>query len=199
MSEFAGFSLRVKKLEVSMRFLTAVILMLTPMAAVADALCDELWLTRNTVFDRAGYCFGSDLGAAIFDNSDCTTSSPKLDTEGEMIVAQIREVETEFSCKVDTSRSALDVNHVDQRRALYDLPVRTGYESACIGYTGPALLLTAGRHPDTSIFGEIMPGDDVYFGYITMDGMDFIDLGDGQFGWLSNHLITPAVCTSMAG
>jgi len=100
---------------------------------------------------------------------------------------------------VDTSRSALDVDRVNQRRALYDLPVRTGYESACLGYTGPALLLTAGRHPDTSIFGEIMPGDDILFLYIPEDGMDFIDLGDGQFGWVSTRLITPAVCTGMAG
>ena len=56
-----------------MRFLTVVFLLLTPVTAVADALCDELWLTRNMVFDRAGYCFGSNLGEAIFDNSDCNS------------------------------------------------------------------------------------------------------------------------------
>lgn len=182
-----------------MRFLTVVFLLLTPVTAVADALCDELWLTRNMVFDRAGYCFGSNLGEAIFDNSDCTTSSPKLDAQGDRIVAQVREVEGEFSCDVDTTITTLEVDYIDQRRALADIPVNGGYESACLGYKGPALLLTSGRHPDTAFFGEIFPGDDIFFGYLTEDGMDFIDLGDGRMGWLSNHLITPETCTAMAG
>lgn len=183
-----------------MRFLTAIFLILTPVTAVADALCDELWLTRNTVFDRAGYCFGSELGKSVFDNSDCTTSSPKLSAEDELIVAQVREVEEEFSCAVDTSRQSLDVEYVDQRRALADLPVRTGYESACLGYDGPALLMTAGRHPDTAFFGEIMPGDNIDFGYITVDGMEFIDMGDGRMGWVGGLLFSPKVCAGgMAG
>jgi hypothetical protein len=178
-----------------MRILTALIVALTPMSVTADALCDELWLTRNTVFDRAGYCFGSALGKAIFDNSDCTTSAPKLDSEGETIVAQVREIETDFACSIDTSRTVLEVDHVDQRRALHHLPVKTGYESACLGYDGPALLLTAGRHPDTSFFGEIFPGDDILFGHIPVDGMEFIDLGDGRMGWVGSRLITPEVCS----
>lgn len=182
-----------------MRLLSAVFLILTPLSAVADALCDELWLSRNMVFDRAGHCFGSDLGKAVFDNSDCTTSSPKLDAAGELIVAQAREVEAEFSCNIDTSRMTLDVDQVDQRRGLYDIPVRTGYESACLGYKGPALLLTAGRHPDTAIFGEIMPGMDILFAHHQADGMDFIVLENGGMGWIGTSLISPDVCTAMAG
>jgi hypothetical protein len=177
-----------------MRLLTAVFLVLTPLSAVADALCDELWLSRNMVFDRAEYCFGSELGKAIFDNSDCTTSSPKLDAAAELIVAQAREVEEEFSCSVDTSRTSLDVDQVDQRRALYDIPVRTGYESVCLDYSGPALLLTAGRHPDTAFFGEIMPGMDIVFLHIPAESMDFVVLEDGGMGWVGTRLITPERC-----
>lgn len=178
-----------------MRFLTCFLLILAPITAAADALCDELWLTRNTVFDRAGYCFGSTLGKEVFDNSDCTTSAPALDAEGEQIVAVVREVEEEFACSVDTSRVVLQVADVDQRRALHHLPVKTGYESTCLGYNGPPLLLTAGRHPDTAIFGEIFPGDDIQFEHIPMDGMDFIDMGDGRMGWVSSRLITPELCS----
>lgn len=177
-----------------MRFLTVVFLALTPVTALADALCDELWLTRNTVFDRAGYCFGSDLGKAVFGNSDCSTSSPKLSADDALTVAQVREVEEDFSCAVDTSRQSLDVDHVNLRRALNDLPVKTGYESMCIDYQGPALLLTVGRHPDAAFFGEIMPGDNIMFGHIPRDGMDFIDLGDGRMGWVETRLITPDLC-----
>jgi hypothetical protein len=182
-----------------MRFLTAVFLIMTPLSAVADELCDELWLTRNTVFDRAGYCFGSSLGQAMFDNRDCTTSDPQLDADATRIVDMVREVEEEFDCSVDTSGAPFNLSNVFERLVLQDLPVRTGYESACIGYTGPALLLTGGRHPDSAISGEILPGMDLMFLHIPVDGMDFIDLGNGDMGWVGTNLITPAVCTAIAG
>ncbi len=182
-----------------MRFLIAALLTLTPLTAVADPLCEELWLTRNTVFDRAGYCFGSSLGETVFDNGDCTTSQPTLSSEGVQVVEMVREVEEEFACKVDASAVKLELDHVFERLALQDLPVRTGYESACVGYTGPALLLTSGRHPDSPISGEILTGMDIMFEYIPVDGMDFIDLGNGEMGWVATSLITPAVCTDIAG
>lgn len=177
-----------------MRLFAVLILMFAPLTAAADAVCDELWLTRNTVFDRAGYCFGSRLGKEIFDNSDCTTSAPDLGSEGDQIVAMVREIEQEFSCAVDTSIPTLAVDYIDLRRALDDLPVKTGYESMCLDYVGPALLLTAGRHPDSAIFGEILPGDNVMFLHIPVDGMEFVDLGDGRMGWVGSTLITPDLC-----
>ena len=177
-----------------MRVLTVLFMTFAPLSALADALCEELWLTRNTVFDRAEYCFGSPLGKAVFDNSDCTTSAPKLSAADETLIATVREIETDFSCRVDTQATSLGLDNVDLRRSLNDLPVKTGYESACLNYTGEPLLLTAGRHPDTPFFGEIFPGDDVLFGHIPVDGMDFIDLGDGRMGWVGSGLITPEQC-----
>jgi len=55
-------------------------LLLAALAAPAAALeiCDELWFTRNLIYDRAGYCFSSPLGRAVFDNSDCTGSALKI-------------------------------------------------------------------------------------------------------------------------
>lgn len=180
-------------------FMALFLALAAPIAAVADDVCEELWLTRNTVFDRAGYCFGSDLGRAVFDNSDCTATAPKLSSEGEAIVALVREVEVGLNCQVNTNRKTLKLDYVIERRALYDLAVNSRFESSCLGYKGPPLLLTAGRHPDTAISGEIIKGMDFNFGHIPVDSMDFIDLGDGQMGWINSRLISPDTCTAMAG
>lgn len=34
--------------------------------------CDALWMARNAIWDRYGYCFTSDRGARVFDNSNCS-------------------------------------------------------------------------------------------------------------------------------
>ena len=49
-----------------------------PVQAWALEICDDLWLTRNLIFDRAGYCFGSVLGKSVFDNEGCTPGVPEL-------------------------------------------------------------------------------------------------------------------------
>ena len=37
--------------------------------------CDALWVARNEIFDRNGYCFRSARAQEYFDNSDCTSDS----------------------------------------------------------------------------------------------------------------------------
>ena len=182
-----------------MRFLTILFLMLAPVFAFADAFCDELWLTRNTVFDRNGVCFQSPLGQVIFDNNDCDTAAPPLSSADKAFVAQIRDIEGQFACQVDTNRTSLDVAHVGIRLALADLPILSGTESSCLGYNGPALFLTAGRHPDTAISGEILPGMNVNFAHIAEDGMEFVILENGEMGWVGSVLIAPEVCDAFAG
>ena len=39
--------------------------------AAQNAFCQQLWLSRMTVLDRAGQCFDSPLALALFDNADC--------------------------------------------------------------------------------------------------------------------------------
>ena len=56
-----------------MRFVLTFLLSLCVTPAFALDHCEEWWFTRNLVFDRAGYCFSSPLGQAVFDNSDCFT------------------------------------------------------------------------------------------------------------------------------
>ncbi len=40
--------------------------------------CKSLWIARNEIFDRNGYCFRTAKGRNYFDNSDCSTSSQNI-------------------------------------------------------------------------------------------------------------------------
>jgi hypothetical protein len=61
--------------------------------------CDELWVARNEMFDRRGYCFSSGRGQSYFDNSDCTTSSSSILNKTEKAnVTTIKQVEAEKGC-----------------------------------------------------------------------------------------------------
>ena len=48
-----------------MRWLLLVLLLI-PAPVRALEICDDLWFTRNLLFSRAGYCFGSVLGQTVF-------------------------------------------------------------------------------------------------------------------------------------
>lgn len=173
-----------------MKFVLISFVLMLPASGYADALCDELWLARNIVFDRAGYCFGSALGKAVFDNGDCTTKSPALDAEGQRVVATVKEEETRWGCKVDTSRRRLDLPNVPGFLLLTTIPIRDGLESACIGYQGPAIPVFSGATRSARVFGQIQPGDTIGYAHISpVEGWSFVQFGPAdsnlpQFGWL---------------
>ena len=120
-----------------MRILASILIAL-PLPALADDICHDLWFTRNLIMDRAGYCFGSILGKSTFDNGDCTGKSVALGTAATEMVARIQASEKELACKVDTGQPVLDLEDADFRRTLTDLPLRSPFESACIG-CGPGV------------------------------------------------------------
>jgi uncharacterized caspase-like protein len=47
-------------------------------AEVEKLSCHKLWLARNEIFYRNGYCFKSEKGIRYFDNSNCVSSVVKL-------------------------------------------------------------------------------------------------------------------------
>lgn len=62
--------------------------------------CDDLWIARNEIFDRNGYCFRSARGQDYFDNSDCTSDSQEILSPLEWEnVRLIQSVESEKQCK----------------------------------------------------------------------------------------------------
>ena len=114
----------------------------SPLPAFAEEPCADLWWSRNQLFNQAGYCFASQLGQSMFDNSDCTTNElPKLSASATKTIAAIREEEARWSCKSDTSAATLELNRLDIRRSLKEVAVNDGLESGCINYQGPEICL----------------------------------------------------------
>jgi hypothetical protein len=183
-----------------MRYLVVVLSLLWAGAAQAVEICDELWFTRNLVFDHAGQCFQSPLGQAIFDNSDCLVGNAEPDPSEAEIVALVRTMEAEWGCDVDTTRTSLRIPNIAQRMAMIDLPVADGFESMCIGYRGPATELYTGRHASAPVSGVIQPGDDLTYVFIPMHGWTFFDLGrNGEMGWGAIRELSDLKCDSFAG
>lgn len=61
--------------------------------------CGGLWVARNEIYDRNGYCFKSSRGADYFNNSDCWTRSPTLNQTEEANVGLIKQTEARRGCR----------------------------------------------------------------------------------------------------
>lgn len=156
--------------------------------ALADDTCHDLWFTRNLVMDRAGYCFGSVLGKAVFDNAGCSGKSVSLDRRTQALVSRVRGLEKDLACKVDTAQPVLVLDDIDIRRRLSDLPVRDEFESACIGWRLDPLPLRSGHSAGAGIVGEIRRGDSVGFRHYAVDGWNYVTVTDRNWrlksaGW----------------
>lgn len=176
------------------------VLILSPVTAMADDLCDTLWFTRNLVFDRAGYCFASPLGQAYF-SAECTEGSPELDARDAALVARLRAVEAEWDCDVDTSRTELSPFDTQVMMFMEDLPVPTGYESACLGWKGEMLMLRAAPSDAAQPTGFVRPGDDLIAEHQDLEGWSFYSMtpqGQG-LGWVPTPEWSDATCTGLAG
>jgi hypothetical protein len=170
-------------------------------AAALDA-CDDLWFTRNLIFDRAGYCFGSALGQAVFGNDGCTTKTPQLSHEDKGIIERACAFEDQLACNVDTTRQSLDVDLIAVRKAMTDLPITDGLESACIGWKGPETPLFQAQTSTSDITGYARSGDTILWLHESVGSWSFITVSlDGvpqTAGWVQIEL-TEGSCTFMAG
>ncbi|MEL7099816.1 MAG: DUF4453 domain-containing protein [Pseudomonadota bacterium] len=183
-----------------MRFVVALLLMAAP--ALADKVCAEAWFARNLIADRGGYCFGSPLGQALFDNSDCATKQPALSAADARRIALLRSTEIEWSCAVDTDSAVLP-HAPEHLRAFDPVPAITGYESACDGWLGPRTFVRSG--PGGRVMGEIVSGDTVMFLHATDEGssLEFLTvMRDGVVvarGWHPPILPEAGQCEMFAG
>jgi len=178
----------------------AAVLASSPVAALE--ICDDLWFTRNLVFDRAGYCFGSELGKAVFGNEGCVKGPLELDDASVKLVARLRGLEKDWNCKVDTSQSFLAVHAIEQRKALVDLPMPTGGESGCLGWLGERIVLRAERKDTGAVVGAVRIADTLLFQFEDVDGWSFVevlqnDIPAGQ-GWAKLE-ISNKTCAGLAG
>jgi hypothetical protein len=161
--------------EFSMRISALVFFILMPFQSLADTYCDDLWFGRNLVFDRAGYCFGSPLGKAMFNNGDCTTKKPVLSEYDREFVEFVEWSEEIAHCKVDTSQRSIAIELIELRRKLMTPVIRANILHNCQGWRRGPLELHAANSANSPVIGRIETGDDFTW-YFTNQG-EQIDSG----------------------
>lgn len=182
-------------------YVIGLLLLGTPVFAANG--CEDIWFTRNLIMDRAGYCFSSPLGRAMFDNSDCLGTQVQPHPAYQPVIGRIRSLEAQHGCQVNTNRTWLDMDDIAFRRALRDLPVYAEGEWGCIGWTGPVAPLYDGHSEPFHAIGQIQPGDYVYFGYEAPPNWAYVRIyspGSDTFksaGWLYWTVRMP--CAQEAG
>ncbi|EDZ45524.1 conserved hypothetical protein [Rhodobacterales bacterium Y4I] len=156
---------------------------------LASDTCHDLWFTRNAIIDRAGYCFGSPLGQAVFDNRGCLGKSVSLSPQDERLVAQVKQMEARIGCRVNNKQIYLNLQDLHLRHQLRDLPVHDEFEGACLGWLGPVMGLRAGHRPDAPLIGQINTGDYVKFSHIPVGSWTYVTTSGPDWqvisgGWL---------------
>lgn len=185
-----------------MKFLVSAFCLLGTPVLASDA-CHDLWYTRNALVDRAGYCFGSILGQAVFYNGDCTGKSVTLPPQDQQKVSQIQALEARIGCRVDTRQSYLNLQDLHLRRQLWDLPVLDELAGACLGWLGPAAGLRAGHRPNAPFIGQITPGDYVSYNHLPVGSWTYVTTSGPDWritsgGWL-DMLTVQEQCRDYAG
>ncbi|WP_424978421.1 DUF4453 domain-containing protein [Leisingera sp. S232] len=185
-----------------MKSLVALFSLLAAPALAGDA-CHDLWFTRNAVIDRAGYCFGSPLGQAVFDNGDCTGKSVALPPQDQRLVSKVKQMEARFGCRVNNKQTRLDLDDLFLRYQLRNLPIRDEFESACLGWLGPVIGLRAGHSSDAPLVGQIDPGDYVKYAHIPVGNWTYVTTSGSDWqitsgGWLDTSLFQEQ-CRDIAG
>ena len=177
-------------------------LLLMPAPVAALEICDELWFARNLLFHRAGYCFGSELGQAVFDNTDCVEGAVELGPLGKEIVERVKAAEAEFECAVDIRQDFLAVPQQALRIAIVDIPFPVDAEIACVGWKGERLPLHTERREDAVVTGAARIGDTLLFQFEDVDGWSFVEVQQNGIpagaGW-SQVEISEEHCTAVAG
>ncbi|MGL1920831.1 MAG: YARHG domain-containing protein [Hyphomicrobiales bacterium] len=178
-------------------------LLLTP--AFAEDACDDLWYSRNFYFDQAGYCFGSKLGKAVFDNSNCKSKNVALTKSTKRRISQMKEIEKEFDCEINTEKARpLNIPQLKSRELLVEQPISQGLESGCYGYTGVKQIpLYSARSKNSKIIGYIENGDDIDSSHDEVDNSDWwfagvsTKSGKSSVGWTKASVFDQ--CKVMAG
>jgi len=185
------------------RLTLAALAVCTAAPAAAFNYCHEAWFTRNLIFDRAGYCFGSVLGQHVFDNGDCTTKSPALSAADKAIVADLKGEEAHVGCKVNTSTARdLEIPDIAFRKKLTPAPVPDHIGFGCMGWRGADVPLFAAPSGQDAEVGRVTTGDNVLVFHFPAKAGTFLTInrqGTEFQGWSNTIQMNAATCTHMAG
>lgn len=177
-----------------------------PQAGHALQLCDELWLTRNYLFHKAGQCFNSTLAQQLFGNANCSTSAARLSGADTEAVTYMRGLEAELGCRVNTNANpSADMRaRVNELSRLIDIPTPDEFGFACWGYSGPSGTLHAGASAGSPVIGRFDPGQSLISEYWGKDGWIYYVINSGPLtpaitkGW-ARVTLDGSVCAQMAG
>lgn len=75
----------------------------------SNSVCRSLWLQRNEIYNRNGYCFTTLSAQVLFDNSDCTSGGIELNNDDQQLVSELLSLEGQNEC-VTPSRLVQPVN-----------------------------------------------------------------------------------------
>ncbi len=68
-------------------------------ADLAGLGCNDLWVARNEIYARNGYCFRTRRAINYFGNAGCWTRNPRLSPQEQRRVNAIRRVERAKGCR----------------------------------------------------------------------------------------------------
>lgn len=162
----------------------------SPAAAENSPFCQELWLSRNTVMDRAGQCFGTPLGQAVFDNSDCVEGDIRLNPLDAEIVRIAQAIEQWAGCAVDTDAERLNLDVLPFHARLMELftvPVRIDSEHGCQGYNGPPIPLHAGISTSMTVIGTVQHGHGFSLSHNRLrGGWEYLEVRDSEGAFVAH-------------
>lgn len=166
---------------------------LSVVAVQAEDACHDLWFTRNLVLDRAGQCFGTNLGRAVFDDANCSTRSPTLSKQDQALIFLLEQKEKKLDCKVNTDSSRPPVKVVWLRMQMKTLPIVSATRLTCNEWNGPFIKLYSGIDPETSKrTGEIEVDDNVIFAHEPRGKWQFVTVERSSeyvgAGWFESDL-----------
>lgn len=174
--------------------------------AAASAYCEDLWVSRNTIFHRAGFCFSSALGQQLFGNAGCRGTDPQLSAADRATADAIRAREQEAGCRVNTSRGPSPAMRQMQTAyaMLTDIPAPDEFGWGCLGYRGAPLTLRAGASEAAPPIGTASRGNYIYSQHLRRGNWTYyvvLDRGGGRqvaHGW-TRQGIPPGSCEQEAG
>ncbi len=150
-----------------------------PLPAAASSQCEDLWVTRNMMFHRAGYCFASPLGQSLFGNAGCRTSDAGAVAVDREAVALMRQYEER--CRINTQgaptpgmwakKAALD--------RLIEIPTVDEFGGACWGYNGPGFALHAATSTQSPVIGYAQTRQSLLFSHWPKNGWTYFEVSNG--------------------
>ncbi|MDC0361275.1 DUF4424 domain-containing protein [Alphaproteobacteria bacterium] len=64
----------------------------------SNGACKNLWLQRNAIYNRNGYCFTTLAAQVLFDNSDCRSDGIELNNDDKKLVSKLLSLENQNKC-----------------------------------------------------------------------------------------------------